>query len=73
MFGEAIEIDDSDDISPAMRGYVQQALASGIMQVSVSVSQGRFDLEPTVAASFVPDNAVTRADVAFSLTLKDQL
>jgi len=30
-------------------------------------------LEPTVAASFVPDNAVTRADVAFSLTLKDQL
>ncbi|OFC70799.1 S8 family serine peptidase [Alteromonas confluentis] len=73
VFGEAIEIDDSDDISPAMRGYVQQALASGIMQVSVAVSQGRFDLEPTVAASFVPDNAVTRADVAFSLTLKDQL
>lgn len=73
VFGEAVEIDDAGEISPSMRGYVQQALALGLMQPELSVTQGRFDLEPVISASFVPANAVTRADTAFSITLRDQL
>lgn len=73
VFGEAVEVEDTDQVAPHLRGYVQQAVAAGLIQVEVEVSQGQFDLEPTLKAYFNPDNTVTRAEAAFIVTQFHQL
>lgn len=73
VFDQAVTVADSDLIAPEMRGYVQQALTLGLMQVQVEVEQGPFDLEPTLVAYFNPSNAVTRAEAAFVVTQFHQL
>ncbi len=68
VLGQAVEVEDTDAIAPEYRGYVQQALAAGLMQVEVKVVQGRFDLQPTLKAFFNPQDGLTRGEAAFILT-----
>jgi hypothetical protein len=68
VLGEALEVEDTDAIAPEYRGYVQQALAAGLMQVEVKVEQGPFDLQPTLKAFFNPQDGVSRGEAAFILT-----
>ncbi|OJF69407.1 peptidase S8 [Alteromonas sp. V450] len=67
VFGEAIEVEDTNAIAPEYRGYVQQALALGLMSVNVVVEQGPFDLQPSFKAFFNPQNGMTRGEAAFTL------
>lgn len=73
VFGQAVTVADTQEIAPAMRGYVQQAVALGIMPVQVEVQQGPFDMEPTLVAYFNPANTVSRGEAALTVTLVDQL
>jgi hypothetical protein len=73
VLGEAVEVEDTDAIAPEYRGYVQQALAAGLMQVEVKVEQGPFDLQPTLKAFFNPQNGVSRGEAAFILTQYTEL
>lgn len=68
VLGEAVEVADTDDIAPELRGHVQQALAAGLMQVQVEVEQGPFDLQPKLKAFFNPADSVSRGEAAFILT-----
>lgn len=68
IFGETVEVKDSQDIAPEFKGYVQLALSLNLMQVSISVEQGPFDLEPRLTATFAPQQKVTRAGTAYSVT-----
>ncbi|NDW22798.1 S8 family serine peptidase [Alteromonas hispanica] len=68
VLGEAVEVEDTADIAPELRGYVQQALAAGLMQVEVKLEQGRFDFQPTLKAFFNPSNSVSRGEAAFIVT-----
>ena len=64
-FGDdRIALSDSDAIPAALRGYVQLALDAGLVNAQFGVTQGPFDLEPTVTATFSPARAVTRAEYA---------
>jgi serine protease AprX len=62
--GKRIVLSDQSQISPALRGYVQLALDAGLIPATFSVSQGPFDLQPVITASFGPGTAVTRAAYA---------
>lgn len=62
--GKRIALDDAGQIPTALRGYVQLALDAGLLPARFSVTQGRFELTPTVHATFGPTEAVTRADYA---------
>ncbi|MDI4654592.1 MULTISPECIES: S8 family serine peptidase [Pseudoalteromonas] len=61
---ERIALTDQNSIPQHLKGYVQLALDLGILNAYFDVSQGRFDLEPTVTAHFKGSDAVTRADYA---------
>jgi serine protease AprX len=61
---QRIVLDDSAMIPADLRGYVQLALDAGVINAVFSVSQGPFDLQPTVRASFKGDLFVTRAAYA---------
>ncbi len=65
---ERIVIQDQSTILADLKGYVQLALDLNILNATFSVTQGKYDLEPTVQASFAPNEDVTRGDfaVAFS-------
>lgn len=73
VFDQSVPVADSELIAPEMRGYVQQALAMGLMQVQVEVEQGPFDLEPTLVAYFNPTDEVSRGETAFVVTQLHQL
>ena len=62
--GERVKLSDSDAIPADLRGYVQLALDAGLLPARFALSQGRFDLAPTVTATFGPADDVTRADYA---------
>ena len=62
--GERIALTDSDAIPADLRGYVQLALDAGLLNAQFGITQGPFDLEPTVTATFGPTATVTRADYA---------
>lgn len=65
---ERIAIKDQEDIPAHLKGYVQLALDLNILNAYFSVTQGKYDLEPTVEVTFAPAEQVTRGDfaVAFS-------
>jgi serine protease AprX len=65
---ERIPVKDSALIPAALRGYVQLALDLNILNASFTVTQGPYDLVPTVEASFNPGKKVTRADYAVAIT-----
>ncbi|MCC2605201.1 S8 family serine peptidase [Planctobacterium marinum] len=73
VFDQAVEVADSADIAPQLRGHVQQALALGLLSVQVDVEQGPFDLEPTLVARFEPANSVSRGEAAMTITRFRQL
>lgn len=65
---ERIAIKDQDSIPADLKPYVQLALDLNILNAQFSVTQGIYDLTPTVQAIFNPSEQVLRGDfaVAFS-------
>jgi serine protease AprX len=66
--GQQIPIDDANQIPAAMQGYVQEALSLNILNAYFSLTQGPFDLQPTIHATFKPTSLVKRADYAVAAT-----
>ncbi|OZM56552.1 peptidase S8 [Lottiidibacillus patelloidae] len=64
--GEALVIED--EIPAHLKGYVQLALNLGIMNAYFTTSQGPYDLEPTLHATYAADESVTRAQFAVAMT-----
>lgn len=62
--GKRIPLDDADAIPANMRGYVQLALDRGVINARFAVTQGPYDLQPTLRAYFDPSLTVTRAAYA---------
>jgi serine protease AprX len=65
---ERIAIDDAADIPAELKGYVQVALDMNILNAYFTVTQGPYDLKPTVHATFNPKQKVTRGDYAVAAT-----
>jgi serine protease AprX len=65
---ERISISDQATIPAHLKGYVQVALDLNILNAQFTVTQEKYDLKPTINASFAPTQQVTRGDfaVAFS-------
>lgn len=61
-------IEDADQIPLHLRGYVQVALDLNILNAYFSVTQGPYDLSPTVHATFHPVQQVTRGDYAVAVS-----
>lgn len=62
--GQRIPVADASSIPANLRGYVQLALDLGLINARFTVTQGPFDLEPTLHAYFDPSKGVTRAGYA---------
>src|SRR5690606_23109490 len=62
--GRRIPVADAGSIPAALRGYVQLALDHGLINARFAVTQGPYDLEPTLHAYFDPTQSVTRAALA---------
>jgi serine protease AprX len=71
--GESIVINDQSGIAGNMRGYVQIALNEGLLGVRYSLEQGPFELQPTLAASFNPENGIMRASYAVIANKIDEM
>jgi serine protease AprX len=63
-----ITLDDSGQVSDKYKGYVQVALDLNMLNAGFTVSQGRFDLRPTVHAAFSPEETVSRGEFAVAMT-----
>jgi serine protease AprX len=66
--GQRVPIDDASNIPAGFEGYVQLALDLNLLNASFSVTQGPFDLQPVVHATFQPTRNVTRAEYAVAAT-----
>ncbi|HZH43815.1 MAG TPA: S8 family serine peptidase [Lysobacter sp.] len=64
--GKRIPVADAGSIPASLRGYVQLALDHGLLNARFTVTQGPFDLQPTLHAYFDPSKTVTRAAFAVS-------
>jgi serine protease AprX len=64
--GSRIALEDNASIPAEMRGYVQLALDQGLINARFGITQGPFDLQPTIRAWFDPGLAVSRAFFAVS-------
>jgi len=62
--GQRIPVEDAGSIPASLRGYVQLALDRGLLNARFTVTQGPFDLQPTLHAYFDPNKAVSRAAYA---------
>lgn len=62
--GRRIPIEDAASITGSLRGYVQLALDYGLINARFTVTQGPFDLQPTLHAYFDPSGPVNRAAFA---------
>ena len=62
--GRRIPIEDAASIPTSLRGYVQLALDHGLINARFALTQGPFDLQPTLHAYFDPGKTVTRAAYA---------
>lgn len=65
---QRVPIDDSAQIPAGLEGYVQLALDLNILNAYFSVTQGPFDLTPTLHATFKPLQTVTRGEYAVTAT-----
>ena len=65
--GQQITVSDNAQIPANLRGYAQVALDLGLIIPKFSLTQGPFDLQPTIHAAFAPNTAVTRAEFAVSI------
>lgn len=66
--GNQIPIDDAAGIPTDLQGYVSVALNLGLINAYYSVTQGPYDLQPTIHATFKPTNAVSRGEFAVIVT-----
>lgn len=62
--GQTIEVADQHLIPVELRGHVQLALNLSLINVQFQVTQGRFDLYPTITATFEPGRVITRGEYA---------
>ena len=62
--GQRIPLQDAASIPAGLRGYVQYALDTGVINARFALVQGPFDLQPTIQAYFDPAQSVTRAAYA---------
>lgn len=62
--GKRIAVDDAGSIPASLRGYVQLALDRGLINARFTVTQGPFDLQPTLHAYFDPGKTISRAAFA---------
>lgn len=62
--GQRIPVEDASSIPASLQGYVQLALDQGVINARFAVSQGPFDLQPTLRAFFDPGVQVTRGAYA---------
>jgi serine protease AprX len=68
-YGDArVPIDDALDIPAELRGYVQLSLDLNVLNAYFFTTQGAYDLQPTVHATFKPRQTVTRGDYAVAIT-----
>ncbi|MCA1032048.1 S8 family serine peptidase [Bacillus timonensis] len=65
---QRIKIEDAANIPAELKGYVQLALDLNILNAYFTVTQGPYDLVPTVKATFSPEAHVTRGDFAVAMT-----
>ncbi|SFQ66510.1 S8 family peptidase [Hymenobacter arizonensis] len=66
--GQRIPIEDAAQIPAGLAGYVQVALDMNIMNAFFSVTQGLFDLQPVIHATFKPVQTVKRGEFAVLVT-----
>ena len=66
--GQRIPIEDEAQIPAGLAGYVQVALDMNIINAFYSLSQGPYDLQPVLHATFRPGQAVKRGDFAVIVT-----
>ena len=65
---QVITLDDNADIPSNLRGYVQLALDLNLINAYFTLTQGPYDLAPTMHASFKPGQVVSRGDFAVIVT-----
>jgi len=65
---QVITLDDNADIPSNLRGYVQLALNLNLINAYFAMTQGPYDLTPTMHASFKPNQVVSRGDFAVIVT-----
>lgn len=61
-------IEDAKDIPAGLEGYVSVALELNLINAFYNVTQGPYDLQPVVHATFKPKANVTRAEFAVIVT-----
>ncbi|GAA4026967.1 hypothetical protein GCM10022409_08680 [Hymenobacter glaciei] len=66
--GQNIPLDDAATIPAGLEGYVSVALELNLINAYFSLTQGPYDLQPVLHATFKPAQAVTRADFAVIVT-----
>ncbi|HEX8429092.1 S8/S53 family peptidase [Hymenobacter sp.] len=66
--GSSIAIDDAASIPAGLEGYVSVALELNLINAFYTVTQGPYDLQPTVHATFKPAQSVTRGEYAVIVT-----
>jgi len=62
--GRRVPIEDAAAIPTSLQGYVQLALDLGLINARFTVTQGPYDLQPTLKAYFDPAQTVTRGAYA---------
>ena len=66
--GTAVAVDDAAGIPAGLEGYVSVALELGLINAYFAVTQGPFDLQPVVHATFKPAQDVSRGEFAVVVT-----
>ncbi|TGE23329.1 S8/S53 family peptidase [Hymenobacter metallicola] len=66
--GKTIPVEDAAKIPAGLEGYVSVALELNLINAYYTLTQGTFDLQPTLHATFKPTQNVTRADFAVIVT-----
>ena len=66
--GQAIPVDDAAGIPDNLKGYVSIALELNLINAFFSVTQGPFDLQPVLHATFKPTQSVSRGEYAVIAT-----
>ena len=66
--GKDYAIEDAAQIPAGLEGYVSIALELNLINAYFSVTQGPYDMQPTIHANFKPTQDLTRADFAVIIT-----
>ncbi|ALW87149.1 peptidase S8 [Hymenobacter sedentarius] len=66
--GSKVPLDDAGNIPAGLEGYVSIALELNLINAYFSVTQGPYDLQPVVHATFKPTQSVSRGEFAVIVT-----